>query len=320
MNKDLKKVLEYYELEGDIQIVAEDITYETDRQPHVWTVNEKYILKMTTNLEELKRHLKLSHLLEKVNIKTQTPILTRMNETIVELEQQYFILLEKIKGNVLMDYLTEDEQQLGYQLGQILANLHLGLEKITPNLEGLWDNQMCDELSDWVKEEIEAYISVSHLPKEEIKQFETVKNLCLKHFNQTYHQLPRQAIHRDFHGGNLIFDEGEFVGYIDFDLSQINARIFDVCYLCTGALAANFMDEQKRTKWINFSKQVFKGYNEVNPLTLPEKDMISDMMIAIDLIMVAFFARDGYTELADSNLLMINWIKTHARGIRDCLC
>ena len=34
-----------------------------------------------------------------------------------------------------------------------------------------------------------------------------------------------------------LFFEGDFSGYIDFDLSQRNIRIFDICYFLTGLLA-----------------------------------------------------------------------------------
>lgn len=53
-----------------------------------------------------------------------------------------------------------------------------------------------------------------------------------------YDRLPRQLIHRDVHFGNFLFDHGEFSGYIDFDLSQKNIRIFDICYFLTGLLSS----------------------------------------------------------------------------------
>ena len=52
-----------------------------------------------------------------------------------------------------------------------------------------------------------------------------------------YDDLPKQLIHRDVHFGNFLFFEGNLSGYIDFDLSQRNIRIFDICYFLTGLLA-----------------------------------------------------------------------------------
>ena len=42
--------------------------------------------------------------------------------------------------------------------------------------------------------------------------------------------------------------------------------------------------------------------------------MIKPMMIAIDLIMIAFFVQGGYKELADTNTRMINWIENTWSG------
>ena len=45
------------------------------------------------------------------------------------------------------------------------------------------------------------------------------------------------------HFGNFLFQEGSFSGYIDFDLSQKNIRIFDLCYFLAGLLAEEPWEE-----------------------------------------------------------------------------
>ena len=313
MSTRLKYVLACYDF-VEAKIETEAISDETNRQPHVWTVNDDYLLRMSENLEELKRHIHLSKLLKTVNVKTQTPIQTVNHEDYVVMDGYYFILCEKIKGSVLTDYFIADEAKLGYELGQHLATLHEGLKEITPKLTDLWDNDMLQELSGWVSEELETYVSASTLPKTELTELKNIKNTCINHFKELYNNLPRQAIHRDFHGANIIFNDNEIVGYIDFDLTQLNARLFDVCYLGTGALASIFQEEAKRDRWSIFFKQVIKGYDEVTILTFEEKQMIKPMMIAIDLIMIAFFVQGGYKELADTNTRMINWIENTWSG------
>ena len=59
---------------------------------------------------------------------------------------------------------------------------------------------------------------------------------------------------------------------------------------------------------------MIQGYDEVTILTFEEKQMIKPMMIAIDLIMIAFFVQGGYKELADTNTRMINWIENTWSG------
>ena len=56
-------------------------------------------------------------------------------------------------------------------------------------------------------------------------------NEYLNAFSSLYPQLRRQIIHRDPNPGNMICSEDQW-GFIDFDLAERNARIYD-CLLYT---------------------------------------------------------------------------------------
>ena len=56
-------------------------------------------------------------------------------------------------------------------------------------------------------------------------------------FGMLYDKLPKQLIHRDPNPSNILFDNGIVTGFIDFDLSEINIRLWDVCYCATGILS-----------------------------------------------------------------------------------
>jgi len=47
----------------------------------------------------------------------------------------------------------------------------------------------------------------------------------------------KQLIHRDPNPSNILFDGGEVSGFIDFDLSERNVRLWDPCYYATGILS-----------------------------------------------------------------------------------
>ena len=66
---------------------------------------------------------------------------------------------------------------------------------------------------------------------------------------EVYDVLPVGLIHRDVHFGNFLFDEGEFSGYIDFDLSQRNIRLFDLCYFMLGLLSEEEAIEISYDEW-----------------------------------------------------------------------
>lgn len=300
--KELMSVLAQWGLTGELEI-------EEEYEGHVWTVNEDYILKMTQSGEEIKNNLLVASLLSEVGIAAQKVVETVSKERYVQVNEDYYVLLTKLKGHVLVDYYEGDYVSRAFYLGQCLASLHEKLKQIEVNYE-LWDNKMEDELSGWVKEEILHYLNHCSLPQQQQEQFKLIKSKFEMNFHELYVRLPRQVIHRDFHGGNLIFQDERLVGYIDFDLSQINARLFDVCYLCTAALVGVFNEPEKRDKWFHFLQAVIKGYESQTSLTSEEHQSVKYMMIAIELIMIAYFAKAGNQEVANANVQMVNWIES----------
>lgn len=313
INREIRQVLALWGIKESLDIKKENIAYDTDIETHIWTINEEYILKMTNNEDEIARNVYISKLLLKAGIRVQEAISNLNGEVYCKMGNSYYGLFTKLKGEVLKDYYEGDYIKRGFYLGQSVATLHQGLKNITDELKyrlKLYDNNMIEELSGWVSDEIKCYIQNDNLPKKEIEGLNKIIEEINKNFKQLYDKLPRQVIHRDVHGENMIFQDNRLVGYIDFDLSQINARIFDICYLCTGALGKIFNVEEMREKWIPFARAVIDGYGNINKLSVEEQGSIKYMFYSIELIMIAFFARDGYTELADSNIIMLNWINS----------
>ena len=307
----LKSVLSLWEFNDDLNIIEENIEYETERKPHIWTVNKDYILKMTNTESEMKNNIHLINMLSKGNIPSQRIVPSLDGKEYICVENRFYALFTKIKGTVLKDYFEGDYLNRGFYLGKCISNLHNALQNITENLnEGtsLWNNNMIDELNGWVSYEIDKYIPSCTLAKEDIELFNTIYAEVKNNFENLYSKLPRQAIHRDMHGENVIFKDAEIVGYIDFDLSQINARIYDICYLCTGSLSTIFNDVYKRDIWIGFAENVIKGYDSISTLTDEERHSMKYMFYLIELIMIAYFAQNNYSDIADTNIKMINWI------------
>lgn len=311
--EELQSLVDTWGINKDLAIKEEDISYETEREPHIWSVGEDYILKMTNIENEMKNNVYISKLLLKGDVPAQKVVETSKGEFYISLNNKYYGLFTKIKGEVLKDYFEGDYVKRGFYLGECAAKLHKGLKTITEEVmekEKIWDNNMIEELNGWVKEEIDKYLPQCSLSEEEIDSFNNIRRDLSENFEELYLKLPRQVIHRDFHGENMIFQNEELVGYIDFDLTQINARIFDVCYLCTGSLASVFQNEDKRNKWIDFSKSVIEGYKSNVNITVEEKRSLKYMILSIELIMIAFFVKEGYKDIADINIKMVSWINS----------
>lgn len=82
-----------------------------------------------------------------------------------------------------------------------------------------------------------------------------------------YPALTKQVIHRDPNPGNMILTEGSW-GFIDFEMSEKNVRIFDPCYVATAILSETFEagNEEKLRKWLTIFKNILCGYDAVENL------------------------------------------------------
>ena len=47
MREKLKSILSHWGFIENLDVKAEDISYEPNRESHIWTINEDYLLKMT---------------------------------------------------------------------------------------------------------------------------------------------------------------------------------------------------------------------------------------------------------------------------------
>ena len=72
-------------------------------------------------------------------------------------------------------------------------------------------------------------------------------------FGKLFDRLPKQLIHRDPNPGNILFEGGEVSGFIDFDLSEVNVRLWDACYCATGILIES--SDEAYEKWLDVSRR-----------------------------------------------------------------
>ena len=167
------------------------------------------------------------------------------------------------------------------------------------------------ELKGWIREVFEK--SEWHDVSRE--EFEYVVGSLEKN----YDKLPMQLIHRDVHFGNFLFHEGEFSGYIDFDLSQKNIRIFDLCYFLLGLLC----EEEKRTlsleEWLEIGKRVFAGYAEYVKLSKEELQAVPYVMEAIELLFAAWFIQCEDDICARDALRLCEFVKKHEKEVFNIL-
>ena len=95
--------------------------------------------------------------------------------------------------------------------------------------------------------------------------------------------------------------------FIDFDLSQINIRLWDVCYCATGILSAG--SEEAYNAWLDILGGILNGYGIEETLTEAEKQAVFYVICSIQMICIAYFeSQDKYKELARTNRDMLRFI------------
>ena len=300
----IEKVLELYGI-GKKKIEK----HSESEERAVWTINDMYILKESKTKNAIDKNIKITNMLIQHKIPVQNNLKSLAGQDYIEYNSKYYALYEKIKGHTITDYFYGDYEKQAYYIGQCIGRLHVGLKDIydeTDNDE-IDDSNMINEVNGWAHSEIQDFLAKGTVSDCETAEFSKLLRYISSDFAELYNMLPRQIIHRDMHGENMIFEESNFKGFIDFDLSQINARIYDPCYMCTAALSTVF-DKEEITKWPLFAYQIVKGYDDIIQLTDIEKQSIKPMMILNEIIMTAFFYKYGYQEIAHTNLKMALYI------------
>lgn len=219
-------------------------------------------------------------------------------ESYVSDKEHHYMLTERIDGK----HISEEELLMNHELtndiGRIIANLHKGLKSVEGDFD-FYKNDLIKEFEGWILTEInemdESYFS---------KSYYSTLVIWLK---STYSKLVRQPIHRDVHLGNMLFKEQTLVGYIDFDISKYDVRIFDIAYFAVYILSQH-LNTDNEALWLDFYHHLLEGYQEVNGLEDTELESIWDMMIAIEVLCTAYFVKIGDHKLAKSADDTAKWL------------
>ena len=184
---------------------------------------------------------------------------------------------EKLPGSNLFD---PQDKKAAYEMGRAIARLHLAFVQCEKEME-FWDNSLLAEMKGWIPETLSAH-NWPHITESEHTRF-----VCM--LEKVSDRLPRQLIHRDVHFGNFLFHEGRLSGYIDFDLTQKNIRIFDLCYFLAGLLAEETETPLTKEQWLKLVHAVITGYESVNRLSDIEIQAVPCVMECIELLFAAYY-------------------------------
>ena len=289
-HKKAAQILKNWNLEGE---TLSDIYYEGtgNKNENALAVGADHILKHTANLGKLKKHIEVSGALEGIGLLAAVPIHTADGADFVQDGEVYFYLTRRLPGKQMVSHKFGEGD--GRFVGEILGQLHLALAKIE---DCVTEADLLATLRDWALPKAGEALNLSG---------EFLKNY-LETFARLYPALPRQIIHRDPNPGNIICGEERW-GFIDFDLAERNARIYDPCYAATAVLSETFGADNE--KWLEIFRDILLGYDSVAKLTEAEKQAIPYVILANQFVCVAWFAeQDRYQEIFEVNRKMTRWL------------
>lgn len=309
---ELRKVLQNWDIENGLPIGDIYIMDGAKVSGSVWTVGGDYILK-TGDREKLLKNLKVSQTLHKQDFASSLPVLTKTGNEYLD-SKELFILTHRLKGSPLAsaDRFGENRINFGKKYGMSITRLHKALKAIQ------------NEVS---PDEVDLYKNVTEWALPNIKKQNQQWNMGLEDsffedyindFGKMYNELPKQLIHRDPNPSNILFENGEVSGFIDFDLSEINVRLWDICYCATGILSES--SDEAYEKWLDVLSGILHGYNIINPLSADEKQAIFYVICSIEMICAAFFESCvEYKELAKTTRQMLRFIVQNKKQIQSII-
>lgn len=297
-HKKISELLKYWNLEKE---TISDIYYESsgNKSNNSYYVGTDYVIKFTPHLGKLKNHIALSKSIENVGLFAATPIKTKDDSEYVQDGELYFCLTRRLDGRQINadDMYEGDYKEKARFVGEIIGQLHLALKKAdaTVNEVNLYENVV-----NWALPKAKEVLNLSD-------------KLCNDYqdtFGKLYTNLPIQIIHRDPNPGNIICNNDKW-GFIDFELSEKNLRIYDPCYAATAILSESFSehDPSKLGKWLDMYQNIIYGYDNVVKLREEEYKSLPYVILSNQLICVAWFSeQEKYKDMLEINQEMTNWL------------
>ena len=283
-----------------------DIYYEGSGQvsEHDFQVGEEWVLKLSPSPGRLSRHAELSMALDGEGMAAAVPMpVTGDEQEYLAQEGALFGILckriqgERMDGKMLLEQSGKETENHGAcAFGGLIGRLHEILARL--------DCSFCEESN--LYDEVLSWALPAVQEKKEISLPENFAAEYIGGFGSLYRKLPRQLIHRDMNPCHVICRGGEMAGFADFELSQINLRLFDPCYAATGILTENLEKGLTVAGWIPLYHDILRGYDREAHLIAEERKAAPWVVLSIQLICTAYFSeKEKYARLAKINATVL---------------
>jgi Ser/Thr protein kinase RdoA (MazF antagonist)/AraC-like DNA-binding protein len=304
-NAEIKQILSNWEMDSALKIGPTFKAGGEFQSKDTWDIGNQFIFKTGKNIVGLRGQIAIAKALAKMGMAAALPIPTKNGEDFIIEDDRFYSVTNKIQGAFLSpeQRYQENREIIGYQYGEAIGKLHKALLTEGDSLE-VNDTNMLEVVMNWAMPHTRTVMEQWGCPLPETFYLEYVEN-----FPKLYDKLPRQVIHRDANPSNIMFNEGSITGFIDFNLSERNIRLFDPCYCATGILSEAGGMERGFEKWPEILKGILKGYDQIAHLSQEEKQAIPYVIYSIQMIFIAWLIdHEVYKDCALQNRKMLVWI------------
>lgn len=299
-HKKSQEILKHWNMEfAKLQDIYYDVT--GNRSENAYLVGSDYVLKFTVNLGKMLQNQKMAALLFQAGLAAAVTIPTADGKNYVQDGEVYFSLSRRLMGKQMNAMHMYEDNQASYT-GEIIGLLHKALEKEDAPVE---EKDFFESIKNWAL----------HKTKEVMRLDDDFCNAFLESIQCFEEKLPRQCIHRDPNPGNIIVN-GEEWGFIDFELSEKNIRIFDPCYAATAVLSETY-PKGKREEWFHVYQDIVSGYDSIAHLTADEKKALPYVVLGNQMICVAWFStQEKQSDLFNTNMNMLRYLMDNMEKLK----
>lgn len=300
---ELRKILTSWDIPQDLAIDSVKIVDGTKTAKNMWQIGKDYFLKNGDRAAFL-RNIQVAKAMAAHGFNSAVPVPTIKGDDFIEYKNT-FVLIRRAKGEPLpkADRFGDNCGDFGFKYGLSIARLHNALADVEKDIQPFEQNLF-------------AYVTEYALPKVQKQNIQWNMGIpnsffedYIHNFGELFGKLPKQLIHRDPNPCNILFSGSEVSGFIDFELSERNVRLWDPCYCATGILSEQRDVVNVYDKFPVILNAVLHGYDSVNPLTDEEKRAVYYVICSIQMICVAYFESiNEYKDLAKTNREMLLYI------------
>ena len=246
--------------------IDEEVTFlfETE-QISTYKIGGQKLLRLSTNaISEVNK-------LERLNKVAKTPKLHSTGQFELESEIYHYAIVDFIAGEELWSEVsnlnTEQQSQLGQSIADFLTDLHQIKGKTydighyiptIPQFTGAWKEGHLEYIS-----YLEKNVPVAKYTIESQAVIQKAFDYLKENINALDFDNGAVLLHNDFHPKNMIIDDGELVGVIDWECSQFGEADFELSNLFQWCFYPPTAEKYDITALV---KSVFINYPEISKI------------------------------------------------------